>query len=99
MVPPLVDAATTLGGRRIRDVYVARLVSRPAQRSRGGHMKLAAIASALVLLTTAPSAAAVDEGAPDRDRHRNVGLLGFDLDGGGPMPAALLCSGSVISDE
>ena len=62
-------------------------------------MKVAATLAATLLLVTAPSALAVDEGVPDRDRHRNVGLLGFDVDGAGPTPAALLCSGSVLSDR
>ena len=61
-------------------------------------MKLASIVSALLLLAVAPPAVAVDEGAPDGDRHPNVGLLGFDVDAGGPTPAAVLCSGSVLGD-
>lgn len=62
-------------------------------------MKLAVIVSALLFLAAAPPAVAVDEGVPDRDRHPGVGLLGFDLDGSGPVPSAFLCSGSVLSDR
>ena len=62
-------------------------------------MKLAATLGAMLLLALAPPALAIDEGVPDRDRHPNVGLLGFDVDGAGPAPASLLCSGSVLSDR
>lgn len=63
-------------------------------------MKVATtLAALLLLLTLAPPAHAIDEGVPDRDRHPNVGLLGFDLDGSGPAPAAILCSGAVMSDR
>ena len=62
-------------------------------------MKLAATLAASLLLALAPPALAIDEGVPDRDRHPSVGLLGFDVDGAGPTPAALLCSGSVISSR
>ena len=62
-------------------------------------MKLAATLGALLLLALAPPALAIDEGVPDRDRHPYVGLLGFDLDGAGPTPASLLCTGSVLSDR
>jgi hypothetical protein len=55
--------------------------------------------AALLLLVLAPPAHALDEAVPDGDRHRNVGLLGFDLDGSGPGPAALLCTGAVLSDR
>ena len=41
-------------------------------------MKLAATLAATLLLVIAPPAPAIDEGVPDRDRHRNVGLLGSD---------------------
>lgn len=60
-------------------------------------MKLTASLAALLFLALAPSAVAVDEGVPDRDRHPYVGVLGFDVDGPGSTPPALLCSGSVIS--
>ena len=62
-------------------------------------MKLTAALAALLVLALAPPAFAIDEGAPDRDRHPSVGALGFDVDGAGPTPAAFLCSGSVISDR
>jgi len=62
-------------------------------------VKLAPTLAATLLLAIAPPAFAVDEGAPDRDRHPNVGLLGFDVDGAGPTPPALLCSGSVLSER
>jgi hypothetical protein len=57
------------------------------------------LAALLLLLTLTPPAYAIDEGVPDRDRHPNVGLLGFDVDGSGPTPAAILCSGAVLSDR
>lgn len=62
-------------------------------------MKLTVSLAALALLAFAPPALAVDEGAPDGDRHPYVGALGFDVDGSGPTPPALLCSGSVISSR
>ena len=62
-------------------------------------MKLTALLAALAVMGFAPTALAVDEGIPDRDRHPYVGLLGFDVDGGGPAPPALLCSGSVLSER
>jgi Trypsin len=62
-------------------------------------VKLATALAASLFLALAPPALAIDEGIPDRDRHPNVGLLGFDVDGAGPTPPALLCSGSVLSDR
>ena len=51
---------------------------------------LAAVATAMVVsVGAAPPALAIDEGVPDRDRHPNVGLLGYDVDGRpGPTPAS-----------
>ncbi len=62
-------------------------------------MKLVAILIAvLVVALVAPSrGAALDNGVPDGDRHPNVGMLAFDLDGPGGDPPAFLCSGSVLS--
>lgn len=64
-------------------------------------MKLVATLSAVLLVAlVAPSrGAAVDNGVPDGNRHPNVGLLAFDLDGPGGAPPAFLCSGSVISER
>ena len=62
-------------------------------------LKLSAMLSALLLLALAPPAHAVDEGVPDRDRHPNVGLIGFDPTATGRRPAAFLCTGVVISDR
>lgn len=63
-------------------------------------MRLAALLGAAVLMVSlAPPAYAIDEGVPDGDRHPNIGLLGFDIDGSGPVAAAALCSGAVISDR
>jgi Trypsin len=64
-------------------------------------MKLVATLTAvLILCLVAPSrGAAIDHGVPDGDRHPNVGLLAFDLDGPGGAPPAFLCSGSVISER
>ena len=61
-------------------------------------MKFAAMLGAAVLLVSlAPSAHAIDEGVPDRDRHPNVGILGVDEDADGPKPPQFLCNGAVIS--
>ena len=57
------------------------------------------LATVFLLLVLSPPAHAIDEGVPDRGRHSNVGLLGFDVDAGGPAPAAILCSGAVLSDR
>jgi len=62
-------------------------------------VKVAAALAASLFLALAPPALAIDEGVPDRDRHPNVGLLGFDVDGAGPAAPALLCTGSVLSDR
>jgi hypothetical protein len=61
--------------------------------------RVVALVAASLLLVLAPPAYAVDAGVPDGDRHPNVGVLGFDLDGSGPTPAALLCTGAVLSDR
>jgi hypothetical protein len=61
-----------------------------------------AIALAFALLLTAlapPPAGAIVGGVPDGDRHPNVGLLAFDLDGTGPAAPIAICGGSVISDR
>jgi len=56
------------------------------------------VALALVALSAAP-AAAIEGGVPDGNGHPNVGMLGFDIDGAGPTPPFLICTGSVISDR
>lgn len=58
-----------------------------------------AAASLLATLVLCASARAVDNGVPDGNRHPNVGLLGFDLDAGGPSPPYFFCSGMVLSDR
>jgi hypothetical protein len=61
---------------------------------------IAALASLLfIAVATPPPAAAIVGGVPDGDRHPNVGLLAFDVDGTGPTPPFQLCGGSVISDR
>lgn len=63
-------------------------------------MKLIASLGAILLVALlAAPAAAIDNGVPDRNRHPNVGLLAFDLDGPSGAPPAFLCSGSVLSDR
>jgi hypothetical protein len=62
-------------------------------------VKLVAAVCASLFLALASPALAIDDGVPDRDRHPNVGILGFDVDGAGPVPPAILCTGSVISDR
>lgn len=59
---------------------------------------LATVTLVMLTLTMTP-AVAIEKGQPDREGHRNVGLLGFDVDGPGPIPAFGLCSGFVISDS
>jgi hypothetical protein len=69
-------------------------------RMKGSVMKrVVALIAAALLWMLAPPAHAVDEGVPDGNRHPQVGLLGFDLDGSGPEPAGYWCSGSVLSDR
>jgi hypothetical protein len=60
-----------------------------------------AIALALLLAALAPPspAGAIVGGVPDSDRHANVGLLAFDVDGTGPAAPIAICAGSVISDR
>lgn len=52
----------------------------------------------ITLLSVAAPASAVDNSVLDRTRHA-VGLLGFDVDGPGPIGPFVLCSGFVISDH
>jgi hypothetical protein len=53
----------------------------------------------LLVFATTP-ASAIENGRPDGPRHRNVGLMGIDLDGpDGPLPAFAFCTGFVISDS
>jgi hypothetical protein len=60
---------------------------------------IALAASLLATLVLSAPAGAVDNGVPDGDRHPNVGLLGFDLDAGGPSPPYFFCTGMVLSDR
>ena len=60
---------------------------------------IAALATLAVLLCSAASAAAIDGGVPDGNRHPNVGLLAWDPDGLGETPPFAICTGSVISDS
>jgi hypothetical protein len=57
------------------------------------------LGAAVLLVSLAPTAHAIDEGVPDGNRHPNVGILGVDEDGNGPKAAQLLCNGAVISDR
>lgn len=59
---------------------------------------LATLTAVFLTMVMAP-ALAIDNGRPDHGAHRNVGLLGFDVDGPGPTPPFALCSGFVISDS
>lgn len=52
----------------------------------------------IFVLSLAGPVSAVDNSVTDRTRHA-VGLLGFDVDGPGPMGPFSLCSGFVISDH
>jgi hypothetical protein len=61
--------------------------------------RIALAASLLATLVLSAPAVAVDNGVPDGDRHPNVGLLGFDLDGAGESPPYFFCSGMVLSDR
>jgi hypothetical protein len=60
---------------------------------------VAVVVSLAFGLTCAGPALAIDNGMPDRDAHPNVGLLAFDVDGGGETPPFALCTGSVVSDS
>jgi hypothetical protein len=60
--------------------------------------KLLTLVLALTSLLVAIPASAVENSVQDRS-HKSVGLLGFDVDGPGPIPAFVLCSGFVISDH
>ena len=63
-----------------------------------GVAKLASLLLTLTLLSVAAPVSAVDNSVLDRTRHA-VGLLGFDVDGPGPIGPFVLCSGFVISDN
>jgi hypothetical protein len=54
--------------------------------------------AATLLFVTASPAAAIDGGVPDGDSHPNVGLLVFQEQAFGGLPAGV-CGGSVISDR
>lgn len=55
--------------------------------------------AALIWTAIAATAHAVENGQPDQG-HRNVGVLGFDVDGPtGPTPPFGICSGFVLSDR
>jgi hypothetical protein len=64
-------------------------------------MRISTVAAALLVLAlwSAAPASALDEGVPDLDGHPNVGMLGFDPDGPGLLPANAWCTGMVISDH
>lgn len=66
--------------------------------SRSGAVKFTTLLLTLVLLAMAAPVSAVDNSVVDRTR-RAVGLLGFDVDGPGPIGPFSLCSGFVISDH
>jgi hypothetical protein len=60
----------------------------------------AAAATAVVMsMGGAGPALAVDEGVPDFGGHPNVGMMGFDVDRGGPEPTVAWCTGTVVSPE
>jgi hypothetical protein len=61
---------------------------------------VATLAATIVLFAVATTPAlAIDEGVPDGDRHQNVAMLGFDVDGAGGQPPTFWCSGFVVSDR
>jgi hypothetical protein len=60
---------------------------------------VALVLAAVVAALAASSAHAITGGLPDRGAHPNVGALGWDLDGTGPIAPVLICGGSVISDR
>ena len=64
-------------------------------------MRTFAAVATLLFIALAPArpAHAIVGGMPDGDGHPNVGLLAFDVDGAGPAPPFVLCTGSVISDS
>jgi hypothetical protein len=60
--------------------------------------KVTSLLFIITLLSVAAPVSAVDNSVLDRTRHA-VGLLGFDVDGPGPIGPFVLCSGFVISDH
>lgn len=66
--------------------------------SRPGVLRLAPLLVTLTLISLAAPVSAVDNSVLDRTRHA-VGLIGFDVDGPGPIGPFSLCSGFVISDH
>jgi hypothetical protein len=67
-------------------------------RGRRGPAAVSLVLAVVVVLCAAP-AHAITGGVPDGDAHSNVGALGWDLDGTGPIAPVLICGGSVISDR
>lgn len=56
------------------------------------------MAVAVAALAATP-AHAITGGVADGGAHPNVGALGWDLDGPGPIAPVLICGGSIISDR
>jgi hypothetical protein len=72
--------------------------SKPGLRRLRSHLAIIAFFSMVVSVSL--PAAAIENGRPDGPRHRNVGLLGIDLDGpSGPLAPVAFCSGFVLSDS
>lgn len=68
-------------------------------RGRRAPATVALLLTAVVVVLAAAPAHAITGGVADGDAHPNVGALGWDLDGTGPIPPVLICGGSVISDR
>jgi len=86
--PSLRDPVGAKGGRRARGA-----------RGRRAPATIALVLAAAVAALAAMPAQAITGGIPDGGTHPNVGALGWDLDGTGPIPPVLICGGSVISDR
>ena len=68
-------------------------------RTRRASAAVALVLAAVLAALAATPAHAITGGVPDGDAHPNVGALGWDLDGTGPISPVLICGGSVISDR
>src|SRR4051812_43744917 len=82
------DATRSHCGRQFRGAHGRRTPTRIA-------LALAVAVAALA----APPAHAIPGGVADGGTPPNVGALGWDLDGPGPIAPVLICGGSVISDH
>jgi hypothetical protein len=72
---------------------------RESPRARRVLTTVALLLAAVLAALAATPAHAITGGTADGVAHPNVGALGWDLDGTGPIQPVLICGGSVISDR